>query len=77
MQTNTETITAARVRAEYDRGVQFNNGLGLYEDVKQCENFVEGRQWEGLKTKMLRPPAFQGSAVRAHCAQGNAQGAGR
>ena len=40
MQTNTETITAARVRAEYDRGVQFNNGLNLYEDVKQCENFV-------------------------------------
>ena len=41
MQTNTETITAARVRAEYDKGVQFNNGLNLYEDVKQCENFVE------------------------------------
>ena len=55
MQTNTETITAARVRAEYDKGVQFNNGLNLYEDVKQCENFVEGRQWEGLKTKTLRP----------------------
>lgn len=55
MQTNTETITAARVRAEYDRGVQFNNGLNLYENVKQCENFVEGRQWEGLKTKTLRP----------------------
>ena len=55
MQTNTETITAARVRAEYDKGVQFNNGLDLYEDVKQCENFVEGRQWEGLKTKTLRP----------------------
>ena len=23
--------------------------------VKQCENFVEGKQWEGLKSKNLRP----------------------
>ena len=26
-----------------------------YENVKQCENFVEGKQWEGLKSKHLRP----------------------
>ena len=35
--------------------MQYNTGLGLYDDVKQCENFVEGKQWEGLKSKNLRP----------------------
>ena len=49
------TLTADRVQAEYEKGVQYNTGLGLYEDVKQCENFVEGKQWEGLKSKNLRP----------------------
>ena len=48
------TLTADRVQAS-TKGVQYNTGLGLYEDVKQCENFVEGRQWEGLKSKNLRP----------------------
>ncbi|MEE0277613.1 MAG: hypothetical protein UD574_06725, partial [Agathobaculum butyriciproducens] len=49
------TLTADRVQAEYEKCVQYNTGLGLYEDVKQCENFVEGKQWEGLKSKNLRP----------------------
>ena len=49
------TLTADRVQAEYEKGVQYNTGLGLYENVKQCENFVEGKQWEGLKSKNLRP----------------------
>ena len=43
------------MQAEYEKCVQYNTGLGLYEDVKQCENFVEGKQWEGLKSKNLRP----------------------
>ena len=33
-----QPITAERVQAEYEKGVQYNTGLGLYEDVKQCEN---------------------------------------
>lgn len=49
------TLTADRVQAEYEKGVQYNTGIGLYENVKQCENFVEGKQWEGLKSKNLRP----------------------
>ena len=49
------TLTADRIQAEYEKGVQYNTGIGLYEDVKQCENFVEGKQWEGLKCKNLRP----------------------
>lgn len=48
-------LTADRVQAEYEKCVQYNTGLGLYENVKQCENFVEGKQWEGLKSKNLRP----------------------
>ena len=47
------TLTADRVQAEYEKGVQYNTGIGLYENVKQCENFVEGKQWEGLKSKKL------------------------
>ena len=49
------TLTADRIQAEYEKGVQYNTGIGLYENVKQCENFVEGKQWEGLKSKNLRP----------------------
>ena len=50
-----QLLTAERVQAEYQKGVQFNTYLDLYDDVKQCENFVEGKQWEGLKSKHLRP----------------------
>ena len=39
-----QLLTAERVQAEYQKGVQFNTYLDLYDDVKQCENFVEGKQ---------------------------------
>lgn len=48
-------ITPERVQAEYSRGQTYNSGLNLYEDVKTCERFYEGDQWDGVKTRQVRP----------------------
>lgn len=48
-------ITPQRVQAEYVKGQAYNDGLELYETVKQCERFYEGDQWNGLKVKQARP----------------------
>lgn len=37
----------------YDKGIQFNNSINLYENVKRNENFYLGKQWEGAKTMGL------------------------
>ena len=49
------TLTADRIQAEYEKGVQYNTGIGLYENVKQCENFVEGKQWEASRARSCGP----------------------
>ena len=48
-------ITPETVQAEYSRGMSYNSGLNLYEEVKTCERFYEGDQWAGVKTKQVRP----------------------
>ena len=48
-------IDAAQVRREYLRGTRYKEALGLYETVKQNERFFEDNQWEGLKTKIVKP----------------------
>lgn len=50
-----QEITPQRVQAEYVKGQAYNDGLELYETVKQCERFYEGDQWNGLKVKQARP----------------------
>lgn len=50
-----QEMTAERIQTEYQKGVSYNQGLNLYDDVKICERFYEGRQWEGVKTKQVRP----------------------
>ena len=52
-----QEMTAERIQTEYQKGVSYNQGLNLYDDVKICERFYEGRQWEGVKTKQVRPLA--------------------
>ena len=32
----------------YDKGVQFNQNIELYENVENNENFYIGKQWEGV-----------------------------
>lgn len=51
-------MTPVRVKAEYERGVQFNLGIDLYECVEVNENFTIGKQWEGVKSNGLPTPVF-------------------
>ena len=50
--------TADAVWKEYQRGVDYNNRIGLYDRVKTNENFFIGRQWEGLNVTTLDPLIF-------------------
>lgn len=42
----------------YERGRDFNNQLNLDETVKTNENFVVGKQWEGVQANGLPTPQF-------------------
>lgn len=42
-----------QVWREYQRGVDYNNRIDLYDRVKTNENFFIGRQWEGLNVTTL------------------------
>jgi hypothetical protein len=50
--------TPDSVWKEYRRGVDYNNRLGLYEQVRTNENFFHGKQWEGLSVSSLDPLIF-------------------
>ena len=43
---------------EYQRGLDFNNALDLYETVRTNENFFIGKQWEGVEANGLPTPVF-------------------
>ena len=47
-----------QVWREYQRGVDYNNRIDLYDRVKTNENFFIGRQWEGLNVTTLDPLIF-------------------
>ena len=51
-------ITPERVNTEYQKGVEFNLGIDLYECVDVNENFFVGKQWEGVKSNGLPTPVF-------------------
>ena len=42
----------------YERGQDYKRSIGLYEQVKKNEDFVQGRQWEGLRVNTLDPLIF-------------------
>lgn len=46
------------VYKEYQNCVSFNSNIGLYETVKQNENFYVGNQWEGVIAPDLDKPIF-------------------
>ena len=54
----TVQMTPEKVWAEYDAGVHFNNGINLYDTVKNNENFFIGKQWEGVQSNGLPTPVF-------------------
>lgn len=42
----------------YERGQDYKRSIGLYDQVRQNENFFQGRQWEGLRVTTLDPLIF-------------------
>jgi hypothetical protein len=46
----------AQIRAEYQRATAYKQRIGLYETVRQNENFFLGRQWEGVNAPDLEKP---------------------
>ena len=38
-----------RVWQAYNKGVMFNEQIGLYDTVENNENFFIGKQWEGVE----------------------------
>ena len=50
--------TPQAVEREYNAGLQFNNGIDLYECVEVNENFFVGKQWEGVRANGLPTPVF-------------------
>jgi len=53
-----EKNNPSKVWQEYQGGIQYNNALYLYENVKKQENFYLGRQWEGLNAPDLEQPVL-------------------
>ncbi|MDR2502587.1 MAG: hypothetical protein LBC78_05000 [Oscillospiraceae bacterium] len=51
-------VTAQSVWREYETGVEFNERIGLYDTVRNNENFFVGKQWEGVRTNGLPTPVF-------------------
>lgn len=51
-------VTEKSVAAEYLRGIEYKRELGLYDTVRNNENFFVGRQWEGVRAGGLPTPVF-------------------
>nr|DAU96467.1 MAG TPA: portal protein [Caudoviricetes sp.] len=51
-------LTPQNVYKLYDKGVQFNTQIGLYDTVEKNENFFIGKQWEGVEANGLPTPVF-------------------
>ena len=64
MKNDKTALTAERVQAEYQKGVQYNTGLGLYDDVKQCENFVRASSGGPEKQE---PAAYHDECTGSDC----------
>lgn len=48
----------SEIWAEYQRGINYNQSIGLYETVKQNNNFYNDKQWEGVNAPDLDKPVF-------------------
>lgn len=51
-------VTAQSLWEEYQQGLSFKEGLGLFETVRNNENFYIGKQWEGVQAGGLPTPVF-------------------
>ncbi|MDR1572751.1 MAG: hypothetical protein LBS24_00375 [Clostridiales Family XIII bacterium] len=50
--------TAPEIWAEYTKGQEYNTEIGLYDTVRENENFYIGKQWEGVNAPDLEKPTF-------------------
>ena len=48
----------AELFREYRKGIEHKERIGLYETVRQNENFYLGKQWEGVNAPDLDKPVF-------------------
>ena len=53
-----EKMTPDKAYRRYDKGVQVNTQLNLYDTVQKNENFFIGKQWEGVEANGLPTPVF-------------------
>lgn len=53
-----QAISPRKVWDEYQKGRSFNDNIELYDDVEQNENFVRGKQWEGVNAPDLPKPVI-------------------
>lgn len=53
-----QAMSPERVSREYEKGLRFNQGIGLYDCVRTNENFFIGKQWEGVQANGLPTPVF-------------------
>lgn len=51
-------LSPEAVSKEYEAGLSFKKGIGLYETVETNENFFIGKQWEGVQAHGLPTPVF-------------------
>ncbi len=50
--------TATEIWQEFGKGKSYNHSINLYDNVKKCENFYIGKQWEGLNAPDLPKPVL-------------------
>lgn len=51
-------MTAEQIWREYQEGTAFCESIGLFDTIKNNENFFVGKQWEGVEAKGLPTPVF-------------------
>ncbi|MDR3309850.1 MAG: hypothetical protein LBS90_00680 [Oscillospiraceae bacterium] len=51
-------VTEKSVWGEYESGLAFKEGIGLFDTVRNNENFFIGKQWEGVESGGLPTPVF-------------------
>lgn len=53
-----KTPTNEEIQARFARAYDFNQQIGLYDNVKVNEDFFIGNQWEGVESNGLPTPTF-------------------
>lgn len=49
---------ASHIYTEYQQGYKYKNALGIYDQVKKNEDFVNGKQWEGVNAPNIELPVI-------------------